>query len=428
MIIKICSENQYLLDILNKNPNTDFGLYLKSLKNGTLIGNAVSPNEYEVFFQDTKKSYLPDDSNQIDFQSHCSPLLAMDMISHLFRHLFPDKDVLSDTLITWLGKTYKEVDNIPCTVSTSTIFVDSGWVRDGVFLLSRYIKGVSLNHLKGDLYVLSVSADNVREALQIFTTISLFINFTNKYSVDQYITEDFIMKYVRIMTNINGLPYFVFYLFIKRVLRSPEQFKKIKPVFEAYFNNNVSFVFTDTQNSRKDFVCSNIDLKQDVLDFGCGEMDYVKKLLKKGFKNKYFAYDKEDFSYVFNRIKDREGAGNMVWVDNINDLKFSGQIILTEVIEHNTLEEAKELLIFIRDKFAFTKLFITTPNRDFNVNYVMDEDMRHDDHKFELNKEEFMELVIDVFGNATYSGLGDCVNGIYPTSAVVVDKNWMCNI
>ena len=77
MVIILKSENINLLDILHKNPSTDEGLYLKELKNGILIGNAVSNTEYHCFFQDLKHSYLPEEGNQIDFQSFCSPLLAL---------------------------------------------------------------------------------------------------------------------------------------------------------------------------------------------------------------------------------------------------------------------------------------------------------------------------------------------------------------
>ncbi len=60
MILKIRSKNDYLLDILFKNPNTDYGLYFKTLKNGQIVGNAVNKHYYEVVFQDTKYSYLPE--------------------------------------------------------------------------------------------------------------------------------------------------------------------------------------------------------------------------------------------------------------------------------------------------------------------------------------------------------------------------------
>ena len=68
MIIQIRSNNPHLLDVLNKNPNTDFGIYAKSLRNGQLIGNAVNTHQYDVVFQDTRYSYLPEESNQPLYQ------------------------------------------------------------------------------------------------------------------------------------------------------------------------------------------------------------------------------------------------------------------------------------------------------------------------------------------------------------------------
>ena len=92
MQIIIQSENNHLLDILYKNPATDLGLYCKELRNGVLIGNAVSANEYHCLFQDTKNSYLPDEGNPIDFQSYCSPLLALNMATEFFNHLFKSNE------------------------------------------------------------------------------------------------------------------------------------------------------------------------------------------------------------------------------------------------------------------------------------------------------------------------------------------------
>jgi len=59
MIIKIKCKNDYLMDILCKNPDTDFGLYFKPLKNGHIAGNAVDKHNYEIVFQDEKDSFQP---------------------------------------------------------------------------------------------------------------------------------------------------------------------------------------------------------------------------------------------------------------------------------------------------------------------------------------------------------------------------------
>ena len=54
MIIKIKCKNEFLLDVLNRNPNTDFGIYARPLKKGVVIGQVVTSHQYDSVFQDTK--------------------------------------------------------------------------------------------------------------------------------------------------------------------------------------------------------------------------------------------------------------------------------------------------------------------------------------------------------------------------------------
>ncbi|MEO8240110.1 MAG: hypothetical protein ABI576_18540 [Flavobacterium sp.] len=424
MIIKLKSENKYLLDILYKNPNTDEGLYLKELKNGTVVGNAVSENEYHCVFLDGKNSYLPEEGNQIDFQSYCSPLLALNIATEFFNHLYKENKVLDETMISWLEKNYDQVDTDKCTIEVPTFFIDSGWYKNDKYLLSKYLDGILLKHKIGNNYELRIEGETVREAVQKFSLVALFSHFTNRYAVYTFIDDYFIQKHITMFTNLVGIPYFVFYLFIKRIMRSPVQFEKFKPQLEAYFDDEVQFVFTDTHQSRKEFICGKINFEETVLDFGCGELQYFKLLLKRGFTQEYYAYDEVDFRPIADKIQEVEKADNLRWIEKLEELNdFEGQIILSEVIEHNSLEEAKSLLTWIRDNTKFTRLFITTPDKDFNVNYEMTDEFRHDDHDFELSNAEFVNLIDEIFPNSkSFHGVGDCVKGVYPTSAVIIQK------
>lgn len=424
MIIKLKSENKYFLDILYKNPNTDQGLYLKELKNGILIGNVIAENEYHCVFLDGKNSYMPEEGSQIDFQSYCSPLLALNIATEFFNHLYKENSALGETMISWLNKDYDSVDNQKCTIEVPTFFVDSGWYKNDKYLLSKYIEGIELQHKIGNNYGLKVEGATVREAVQKFSLVALFTHFTNRYAVYTYIDDSFIQKHITMFTNLVGIPYFVFYLFIKRIMRSPVQFEKFRWQLEAYFNNEVQFVFTDTHQSRKEFICGQINFDEPILDFGCGELQYFKLLNKRSFTQEYYAYDEVDFRHVADKIQKIEKADNLIWVEKLEELKdFEGQIILSEVIEHNSFEEAKSLLIWIRDNTKFTRLFVTTPNKDFNVNYEMTDEFRHDDHDFELSSVEFVTLIDEIFTNPkSFHGVGDCVKGVYPTSAVIIKK------
>lgn len=424
MIIKLKSENKYFLDILYKNPNTDQGLYLKELKDGIVVGNAISANEYDCVFLDSKHSYMPEDGSQIDFQSYCSPLLALNMGSEFFNHLYKEKSSLAETVISWLDKTYKEIDIEKATIEIPTFFIDSGWYKNGSYLLSKYIDGITVTPRVGNNYELKVEGNTIIETVHKFSIVALFTHFTNRYAVYTYIDDYFVQKYITMITNISGVPYFVFYLFIKRIMRSPIQFEAFRPQLEAYFDNKVQFVFTDTHQSRKEFICERITSDKPVLDFGCGEMQYYRTLMKKGFENSYYGYDEVDFRPTADKIIEMQKAENLFYLDDIADVKgFEGQIILSEVIEHNPLAEAKDLLIWIRDNTNFTQLFITTPDKDFNANYEMVEEFRHDDHDFELSNAEFRDLINEIFPTEKeFFGTGDCVNGIFPTSGVIIQK------
>jgi hypothetical protein len=117
MIIKIKSENSELLSILNKNPNSDFGLYTKKYKNGSIFGVVENPNEYTVLFIDTDKySYVQYSDNQIDFQSLCNPQAALNCINELFGEILVDKTTYFSKNISWLNKTLLDIDNQECVI------------------------------------------------------------------------------------------------------------------------------------------------------------------------------------------------------------------------------------------------------------------------------------------------------------------------
>ena len=216
MILKIKSENPYLLDILHKNPNTDFGLYAKNLKNGVVIGNCVSPKEYEITFQDSKYSYLPEDSNAIDFQSYVSPLVVLHISNDFLGTLLKPRTEYLASSMKWLDKSYQELDNQFCTIEVLSFYINSSWVKGNEFLLSRYFPNVSVQHKVGRNYHLTIEGKTVFEAVNLLNLISVFVHITNNYGPFTFIDDSFAEKYTRLLTNLEDVPYFVFYLFIKK--------------------------------------------------------------------------------------------------------------------------------------------------------------------------------------------------------------------
>ncbi len=433
MIIKIKSQNQHLLDLLFKNPNTDNGLYFKSLKNGNVVGHVISPNQYEVVFQDTKYSYLPEESNQIDFQSYCSPLVVLHISSELFSHLLKKKEVFESTELSWLQKTQGEVDNQECTIEIPTFYVHSNWYRNGQFLLSKYFPNVKLEHRVGRNFSLEIKALNVFNAFNLLNLVAVFTHITNEYGIFTYITDDFATKYSRILTNINQVPYFVFYLFIKRAVKSDRQFAEVKTVFEEYLLNQgikADLTYNHTHLDRIEFICKRLENNIPVLDIGCGEFQYYRKLMKMGFEQVYFAVDTDEkYEAMSENIMEKLGFDNLQFYKNIDDIEYLPvvNILLTEVIEHNSLSDAK-ILIEKTLTLPFNTIYITTPNSEFNQYYFEEEEkMRHDDHHFELDSTQFRQLIDAAIADkkeieVEYHGIGDCLNGIQPTQAVIIKR------
>lgn len=431
MILKIKSKNDRLLDILYKNPNTDNGLYLKPLKNGQIVGNAVNKNYYEVVFQDTKYSYLPEETNQIDYQSYCAPLAALHICNELFGHIFKNKDEFSLKNIQWLGITQGEADTDSCTIEIPSFYIDSNWYRNEKFLLSKYFKGVHVERQSGHIFRLTITAKSIFKAFNLFILVALFTHITNKYAVYTYIDDGFAQKYGRILTNIDNVPYFVFYLFIMKAVKSERQFNELKPVFEDYlakYGLDANLVLQGTYLQRINFITNLLEWDIPILDVGCGELTYYKKMMNKGFYSIYYAVDHdEQFERLAENISRRYDEGNLIFMNSLEQFNANDRvnILLTEVIEHNSLSEAKRLIRKILS-YNFNKLIITTPNAEFNQFYNMDSEMRHDDHHFEPTRKEFETLVTEcVEGedvNINFFQLGDSLNGIQPTQGCVITR------
>lgn len=432
MIIQIKSPNEHLLDLLFKNPDTDLGLYFKPLKNGIIAGNIVSAHEYEVVFQDAQSSYMPEDGDQLDFQSYSSPLALLHICTELFAHILKDKASFKAQELKWLGKTQGALDTDSCTITVPTLYIDSGWYRDGQHLLSKYFPGVTVTHRKGRNFSLEVAGTSVFEAFNLLNLVALLTHVTNEHGLFKYIDDTFAAKYVRVLTNIEQVPYFVFYLYAKRAVKSAKQFELVKPVMEQYLAGQgivASLTWYGTQQDRQQFITGRLDTNTAVLDIGCGELSYYKRMLNKGLRAAYYAVDEEErFAQLGADIARRMEANNLQFFTRLEDCRTEEpvNIIMSEVIEHNSLEEAAALIRKALT-YNFRQIIITTPNADFNIFYRDSDTFRHDDHQFELSREAFRQLIGDCVKGISsirteFAQIGDKLNDIQPTQACIISR------
>lgn len=432
MIISIKSNNKFLLDILYKNPNTDFGVYAKPLKNGVILGHSVSAYQYDIIFQDTKYSYLPEESNQIDFQSYCSPLLVMDICTDFFGHILKSRNEVIEKEISWLKRNIGDIDTEECLIELPSFYIDSGWIKDEKFLLAKYFQGINISLQKGNIYSLTIKSGTVFECINLLSLTSLFTHITNHYGIYTYINETFAEKYARILTNLNDVPYFVFYLFNKRALRSESLFNIVKPVFETYLKGQgliANLTWRPTHLARIQYITERLSLNIPILDIGCGELLYYKKFMSKGFKKTYYAVDIDQrFEEMAKTISSRYHESNLRFYHDLKEYENEEtvNVIISEVIEHNTKEEAKRMISNALT-LKFLAMIITTPNAEFNKYYSESMEKRHDDHLFEPTSLEFKHMMNECLNNHTdikleFDYIGDNVNGAQPTQVCIITK------
>lgn len=424
MIINIFSSNPNTLSVLNKNPKTDNGLYVKPHRNGHIIGNVYSDTTYEILFHDTKYSYTNDKSNQLDFRSMCAPEAVYSIIKELFGHLMKDAGTVNNTDIPWLNTTLGEIDTENCSIDVYYVWVDSNWMRDGVFLLQRYIKGITLVPEGDYRYKLNITGGTIVEAINKLCLVTFFMSVTNDNKVI-YFDKNFIRKYSSILLSLEGIPYFVFYLFIKRMLGSENLFEELVPKMQEYLEKQLgtSVVFTpnDTHLDRLKFIKRVLYPEENVFNFGCGEMR-LERYLAKTIKGDLISYDQEDYSELYEKFRNRV-PGEWKYIKTLRELpkKKSFTLVMSEVIEHNHPKKMIKEILKLWKRDNIRKLVITTPNAPFNHYYNID-GMRREDHVFEFNLEEFKQFCESIKGDKLFFKVGDKIGGEAVTNAVVIQK------
>ncbi len=440
MLITISSDNPQLASLLRKNPDSFGGMQLREIKNGVGIGRVVSPTEYHLVFQDTKYSFCGDDrSNQIDYQSYCNPRVFLTLASTFLRPLLLDREAFESEEITWLDATNAEVDaqGSEYTLVIENVFAD-GFSFNRGFVLEKYFDGVSLERKEGNLFRLTVKSPSVFRTVNLAALVCVYLTTTNKQP--WFVNKDIARKYIRIIKNLSPVPYFVLYLFARTCLPSKDIFEALRPELEDAFEGDVSMTWGNTQRMRVNSISDTLIgedgriPEKNVIEVGCGELDYPRALLSKiTDEGTWTSVDKDDYSHLVPAINRRHNTDRLSFKQHgtfsqEDKDSLSGEdtvILMVEVIEHMPYEEAVELVRSYLDDFIPNRVVITTPNFDFNKYFAI-EGFRHDDHDFELNPESFEafidESVDDEKYIADFFGIGDKVENSFLSLGVLLQR------
>ena len=440
MIIKITSENPFFNSLMEKNPNSFQGIQLRELKNGIAIGRVISDHEYHMVFQDTKYSFSEDSSNQIDFQSYCNPRVFLNLASLFLRNFFVDKDKYFSKVVPWLERNVEALDTPhKHKLTVENIYVDGFNMARG-FILSKYYPEVKLTYKSKNLYTLEIESDKtLYHVINLAMVVCLYLATSNYQP--WYLHKEICAKYAKILKNLSPVPYFVLYLFARKCIPTKAIFDELKPELFSAYSGDIELEWGSTQDMRLDsirqrlFTPNNIPsdatqedkdllefanptLYQNVIEIGCGEMDYPRRFLKHMHPNyTWCSHDLTDYTTMAKTIQERTGK-KFIFTQDFDQIPLldDPSIIMIEMIEHMEYQKAKELVSTTIKKFSPAKLIITTPNYSFNQYFGFEEgrNFRHDDHQFELTTEEFKKFITDVVPknyNIEFFGIGDKIDG-----------------
>lgn len=410
--MQLKSDNPDLSYVLFKNPNT--GPIARELRKGHLFG-WYSKNDlqtYNAFFSDSDDDIsFPDYPNQ--------------EYEYLSVNRFSSSEFVAVAIKEFFGHiTKKEIpEDVDGKFNNTIILGMTQYKGAGYFSVLK-------NHFpEVDVQVLS-KFENTRAVKLVFTTKRSFkylLAFTEVFAVlnaiktkEPLMMEDDRVERIVNFINIIDAPYFMRYVFKVNALRGGV-FKRFA---EKINTANIKMVAGSNQDVRVDWIGNKLDKRINVFDFGCGEGDYVTKFAKS--VPTYYAVDKDEEAIdACQKAVNRKQLENVLLQTEPDERDY--QLLCTEVVEHNEPDEAVRILKENMAKTNCKRVIITTPNKEFNKFYKLEDDeTRHVDHKFEYTKEEFENYintsVVEDGWKAEYFNVGDIVDGICTTQGCVLER------
>ena len=399
--LQVKSTNKNLSYVISKNPMT--GMIMKSLRRGVLYGYYSENDDmtYNVYFRDSDsevsyKRHQDEDFEYINTSRYNSWLFVLNASTEMFRDVISTKELEHDI----------ECDN--------EVLINMGYTRYKKLIshFNSHYKDLTIEETEvspnSSKLLFKTKGKTLKYTLSL---VNLFALSSLVYHDEEYIfiEEEIIKKYIRLL-NLSDAPYFIRYMVKTKLVRSPKTFKTMKSELEGA--DNINMKFGDNGKARFDLITNLMKFENHIIDIGCGELKYAKPYSKEiNKKNKHYLaidIDEKVLAKATNRIK-RDGLENVVLESNEDNIGmfYPGEpkdIIMTEVVEHMPIEDAKKLVLKILNNVEDINSFIiTTPNVEFNKHYSLVEgDIRHDDHDWEPTKTEFLMFIEEILSETKY--------------------------
>lgn len=417
-VLTIDSYKHSLAEIFKRNIQD---LFIDELRKGFIFSWLQNKNKYRAYFEDnTEESSFNNQeiTNYIDPTRYNSALSYNSMLSEIA------KRIIKNELSQELGE-YK--------ITLHNICIKKFWYATH---FQNYFPKYNLEFINhgGNNFTLKVNSKEDLCGCITFLQLMTFI-FALSQSEPIDLNENNVDKYIKIAENYT-LSYFLIYLLKINLLSNKKIFDTCKNRLELLSQNRINITFGDNHLQRRLAVESKLDFKNPIIDIGSGEGYFALQINRKYPELQYYAIDTD--------LNVRDILKRKIWAQQIKVIEqydsidsflkskdFSKtqkyDVIMSEVIEHMSIAEAKKLLTQVISKISVNSIIITTPNKDFNQFYFDITQSRHEDHKFEMTQDEFelflKELTKNTKYKAHYFKVGDIVDDIATTHGAKIEKS-----
>ncbi|WP_129691440.1 class I SAM-dependent methyltransferase [Gottfriedia acidiceleris] len=418
-IFQLISNNPDFSYIIAKNPSS--GMSIKTIRKGNAFAWYSTEDTYNVYFKDA--------DNEISYREQAEEMFEYLNTTRYCSTLFP-----LNAINTFFSSALKKLHEKDQNEYESSVLINAIHVKNISYLnfFQRHLNEFDLTfeELASKTYQLRINTTKtIHELLHYTTALCVFLSIVS----DEYIdfTDDVIRKYITSMQVIDA-PYYIRYLFARNVLNSRKKFLAFKHELEKTNHYKIEFKFGNTARQRQEWISEQLKFERSILDIGCGEGAYAIPYSQKISEYDYFAIDidaeiRERLKFKINNkvIENIAIYESLTHFLEFYDRDLNVDVLLTEVVEHMSVKDATKLVKSVLSYVNFENFIITTPNAEFNNLYQLD-GFRHDDHKWEMTKEEFVKWIDSILSNTTYSytfsDVGDRVDGISLSQAVVITK------
>lgn len=426
-LFKLTSYNPDFSFVISKNPET--GMVMREIRKGTAFGFFPKNSDgmkYIVHFRDhpsdpSYKEFVGQKGEYVNFLKYSSPLFVLNAIQDFFSSAMRTKHAKDD-------------ESFGCKFTNYAVYMSKQTFKM-INKLIPFLPLISKYTAKPleecvNLYKISILCGSTYELLNMTFMLFSLIAILNNDDVD--FNDNMVLK-IASAANVVKAPYYVRYVVASRMIKSPASFDKIKPLLEL---EGTKMFRGSTHVQRQNVIKTLFDFEYSIIDIGCGEGCYAVPFATKiePKKLQYYACDSDlsELKKLQKKIESNK-LSNVICTDShlkIKDLLTTNgpfDVLMTEVIEHNNIADAKEIITWAFDNLPFHKIVITVPNKEFNNNYNFgDEQMRHCDHVWEPTEAEFRSLIEGLVADRKFKlnfiKIGDQVGECSVSVGCVIDR------